>query len=154
MMQNPIPEFGAEIWLTKHDTNEQASPKESPPKDEPPPTPPTQPSALLNKERTISSLRSRPSSITVQYLAIFWFLYSWFSVLIGLWISFSKTHTLPNLFLFAPLGDESIQPADIGLPTGNGKKISCSQAQLGQATCLAVAYFLSIYCGPSYVRRL
>ena len=31
------------------------------------------------------------------------------------------------------------EPADIGLPTGNGKKLSYSQAQLGQATCLAVA---------------
>ena len=31
------------------------------------------------------------------------------------------------------------QPADIGWPTGNGKKLSCSQAQMGQATCLAVA---------------
>ena len=47
-----------------------------------------------------------------------------------------------------------VQPADIGLPTGNGKKLSCSQAQVGQATCLAVALFLSISCGPSYVRRL
>ena len=28
---------------------------------------------------------------------------------------------------------------DIGLPTGNGKKLSCSQAQLGQETGLAVA---------------
>ena len=26
-----------------------------------------------------------------------------------------------------------------GWPTGNGKKLRCSQAQLGQATCLAVA---------------
>ena len=34
---------------------------------------------------------------------------------------------------------EKVQPADIGLPTGNGKKLSCSQAQLGQATGLAVA---------------
>ena len=25
---------------------------------------------------------------------------------------------------------ETLQPADIGLPTGNGKKLSCSQAQL------------------------
>ena len=33
----------------------------------------------------------------------------------------------------------SLQPADTGLPTGNGKKISNSQAQLGQATGLAVA---------------
>ena len=32
-----------------------------------------------------------------------------------------------------------LQPADIGWPTGNGKKLSCSQAQLGQATCLSVA---------------
>ena len=47
-----------------------------------------------------------------------------------------------------------VQPADIGLPTGNGKKLSCSQAQLGQATGLAVASFLSISCGPSYARRL
>ena len=33
----------------------------------------------------------------------------------------------------------ALQPADIGWPTGNGKKLSCSQAQLGQATCLAAA---------------
>ena len=33
----------------------------------------------------------------------------------------------------------NLQPADIGWPTGNGKKLSCSQAQLGQATGLAVA---------------
>ena len=39
--------------------------------------------------------------------------------------------------------------ADIGWPTGNGKKLSCSQAQLGQTTCLAVALFLSISSGPS-----
>ena len=49
---------------------------------------------------------------------------------------------------------KSIQPADIGLPTGNRKKLSYSQAQLGQATGLAVAQFLSISCGQSYVRRL
>ena len=36
-------------------------------------------------------------------------------------------------------GRGSIQPADIGWPTGNGKKLSSTQAQLGQATCLAVA---------------
>ena len=30
-------------------------------------------------------------------------------------------------------------PIQGGWPTGNGKKISCCQAQLGQATCLAVA---------------
>ena len=32
-----------------------------------------------------------------------------------------------------------LQPADIGLPTGNGNKLSCTQAQLGQETGLAVA---------------
>ena len=32
-----------------------------------------------------------------------------------------------------------IQPADIGLPTGNGKILSCTQAQLGQVTGLAFA---------------
>ena len=31
-----------------------------------------------------------------------------------------------------------------GWPTGNGKKLSSSQAQLGLATCLAVTYFLFI----------
>ena len=35
--------------------------------------------------------------------------------------------------------ERRVQPADIGLPTGNGKKLSSSQAQLGQATGLAVA---------------
>ena len=39
-------------------------------------------------------------------------------------------------------------------PTGNGKKLSSSQAQLGQATCLAVAEFLTISCGPSCGRTL
>ena len=48
----------------------------------------------------------------------------------------------------------SVQPADIGWPTGNRKKLSCCQAQLSQATCLAVAYLLSISSRPSYVRRL
>ena len=48
----------------------------------------------------------------------------------------------------------TLQPADLGWPTGNGKKLSCCQAQLSQATCLAVAYLLSISCRPSYVRRL
>ena len=33
----------------------------------------------------------------------------------------------------------ALQPADIGLATGNGKKLSCSQAHLGQAKGLAVA---------------
>ena len=47
-----------------------------------------------------------------------------------------------------------VQPADTGWPTGNGKKLSCSQVRLGQATGLAVASFLSISYGPSYVRRL
>ena len=32
-----------------------------------------------------------------------------------------------------------LQPADIGWPTGNGKKLSSTQAQLGQATCLCAA---------------
>jgi len=51
-------------------------------------------------------------------------------------------------------GVRSVQPADIGWPTGNRKKLSCCQAQLSQATCLAVAYLFSISCRPSYVRRL
>ena len=34
----------------------------------------------------------------------------------------------------------------IGFTTGNGKKLSSIHAQLGQATCLVVAYLLSISC--------
>ena len=47
-------------------------------------------------------------------------------------------HGLPFVdikFKFLP----HIQSADIGWPTGNGEKLSCTQAQLGQAACLAVA---------------
>ena len=33
---------------------------------------------------------------------------------------------------------QAVQPADIGWPTGNRKKLSSTQAQLGQATCWAV----------------
>ena len=40
-----------------------------------------------------------------------------------------------------------------GWPTGNEKKVSSSQAQLGQATCLAVIYFLSISCGEIHPIR-
>ena len=42
--------------------------------------------------------------------------------------------------LLAPL-----QHADIGWPTGNGKKLSCSQ--VGQATCLAVGSFFPFPVG-------
>ena len=34
---------------------------------------------------------------------------------------------------------EGVETVDIGWPTGNGKKLSCTQAQLGQATGLAAA---------------
>ena len=46
-----------------------------------------------------------------------------------------------RLFLFLKFHNvaQLLQPADIGWLTGNGKKLSCSQAQLGQATCLAAA---------------
>ena len=43
----------------------------------------------------------------------------------------------------------SVQGGWGGWPTGNGEKLNSSQAQLGQATCLAVAYSLSISCRPS-----
>ena len=42
-----------------------------------------------------------------------------------------------------------VQCSCSGWPTGHGKKKSSSQAQLGQATCFVVAYFLSISYGPS-----
>ena len=42
-------------------------------------------------------------------------------------------------FLGLQIEVQGLQPADIGLPTGNGKKLSCTQAQLGQATGLVVA---------------
>ena len=49
-----------------------------------------------------------------------------------------------------PVGPHSdVQGGWGGWPTGNGKKLSSCQAQLGQATCLAVAKFISISCGSS-----
>ena len=62
----------------------------------------------------------------------------------------------PRLLSMTPKTQKTaeVQPVDIGWPRGNGKKLSSSQAQLGQTTCLAVALFLSISCGPTYVRRL
>ena len=47
-----------------------------------------------------------------------------------------------------------VQPADIGWPTGNGEKLSNSQACCQAHLCLAAALCLSISCGQSYVRRL
>ena len=60
----------------------------------------------------------------------------------------------PTLSRGSPTHKKYLQPADIGWPTGNGKKLSSTQAQLGQTTCLVVASFLSISCKPSNVRRL
>ena len=48
---------------------------------------------------------------------------------------------------FSPL--VSLMICTVIVPTGNGKKLSNSQA-----CCLAAAQFLSISCGQSYVRRL
>ena len=49
---------------------------------------------------------------------------------------------------------DPVQPADIGCPTGNGKKLSKSQACCLAQLCLAAAQFLSISNGQSCVRRL
>ena len=58
-------------------------------------------------------------------------------------LSSAKTGTLPKSQLFMEINEllhtMYVQPVDIGWPTGNGKKLSCRQAQLGQATWLAVA---------------
>ena len=48
----------------------------------------------------------------------------------------SKKHT--DLGNGRERGGGRIQPAYIGWPTGNRKKLSSTQAQLGQATCWAV----------------
>ena len=48
----------------------------------------------------------------------------------------------------------NVQSGYIGCNTGNGKKLSSSQAQQGQGTCLADALFLSISCVTSYVAAL
>ena len=67
------------------------------------------------------------------------------------WIGadFETTVTTPRTMIC-----NILQPADIGWPTGYGKKLSCSQACCLAQLCLAAALFLSISCGPSYVRRL
>ena len=50
------------------------------------------------------------------------------------------SHTcLIDTIVYWHFNHQSLQPADIGLPTGNGNELSCSLAQLGQATGLAVA---------------
>ena len=60
----------------------------------------------------------------------------------------SITMAVPNLVVYHVSNISSfrifpwlttVQSADIGLPTGNGNKLSCNKAQLGQATGLAVA---------------
>ena len=56
-----------------------------------------------------------------------------------------------SLFLWLPIApwpEWRLYRAD-GVDGPQEMERSCSQAQLGQATCLAVAYFLSISCGPS-----
>ena len=50
--------------------------------------------------------------------------------------------------------DKTLQPANTGWLTGNGRKLSNSQACCLAQLCLAAAWFLSISCGQSYVRRL
>ena len=42
-------------------------------------------------------------------------------------------------FLCSFLKANPVQPADIGWPTGNGKKLRRSLAQLGQAACMGAA---------------
>ena len=48
----------------------------------------------------------------------------------------------------------NVQCAQIVCPTGNGKKLSSSQACSLAQLCLAAAYFLSISCGANYLRAL
>ena len=60
-------------------------------------------------------------------------------------LSFSKPLHTHSCFISIP----SLQCSCSSWPTGYGKKLSWGQAQLGQTTCLAVAQFLSISCGPS-----
>ena len=60
------------------------------------------------------------------------------------WVNHTNSQTGENqaMLNFTSLSLNSsndVQPADIGWPTGNGKTLSCRQAQLGQATGLALA---------------
>ena len=57
----------------------------------------------------------------------------------------------PTLVLLLSL---NVQCSCSGWPTGNGKKLSNSQACCLAQLCLGAVKFLSISCGPSYVRRL
>ena len=50
-----------------------------------------------------------------------------------------KSNSFHTETFFSVITKVSLQSADIGWPAGNGKKLSCSQAQIGQATGLAVA---------------
>ena len=51
----------------------------------------------------------------------------------------NTSNTTIFIFLNFKSFRSTLQPWDIGWPTGNGEKLSRSKAQLGQATCLAVA---------------
>ena len=54
-----------------------------------------------------------------------------------IWVEVQRTSVTVTL---AGIGKSvTVQPVDIGLPTENGKKLSSSQAQLGQGTGLDVA---------------
>ena len=64
----------------------------------------------------------------------------------GLWVVDYFGRYVLNVRGKGCMNPAPIQPSDIGWPIGNGKRLSCSQAQLGQAKFLSV--------GPSYVRRL
>ena len=78
--------------------------------------------------------------------------HSWFYFITGQRFKWTKEKPFASLetgWQFQPLLELHVPCAATGLPKGNGKKLSSSQAQLGQETCLAVALFLTFFCGPS-----
>ena len=73
----------------------------------------------------------------------------------GIWVAIQRCREIS----WQHFQRASLQSGYIGCNTGNREKLSSRQAQLGQATCLAVAQFLSVSCVTStlsalYIRAL
>ena len=109
--------------------------------------------------------RAHPGRVTQIYGAFYLLCSTLFLTSVGWWeleqgisclIQFSNTiqpdRTHYSTVLrgsISSLRGYAVQPADIGWPTGNRKKLSSTQAQLGQATssCLVSFHFLwAILC--------
>ena len=109
--------------------------------------------AIWNNETVVEEEKDAYAKDRFEHNAFILFNLAQFLFYLG-WLTVAK-------IMLNPFGEDpgelflpAIQPADIGWPTGNGKKLSNCQACCLAQLCLAAAYFLSISCGPSWARAL